>query len=206
MECPVCGMTIEESCVVCPGCGTALTGTVRRHYDLDFTEAEQNLAEDFRQIKKNYADSKGIPRGPRLNTERSLLLFVLLSLITLGLYGMWFIYQMSEDVNLACEGDGSYTSGFVPFLILSYVTLFIYVFFWCYKLGNRLHDNASRYGLQFKDTGSSILLWGTAGILLLLIGPFVAMYKLIRNTNQLCKAYNKVNGYPDKRPNRSGRR
>ena len=196
MQCPVYGATIEDTNTSCPMCGTDFTASYERQYDFDFTDAELNLAADFRQIRKNYADSKGMPRGYRLSTERSLLMFVLLTIFTAGIYGMWFIYCMSEDINQACEGDGDYTSGFVPFIILCYVTLFIYVFYWCYKLGDRLYDNAPRYGLKFKDTGKSILLWGTVGILLLALGPFIAMSKLIKHTNAICEEYNRVYGYP----------
>ena len=66
--------------------------------------------------------------------------------------------------------------------------------FWYYKLGNRLAANAPRYGMSFQENGTTIILWCIIGAFVCGIGPFVAMHILIKNTNAICAAYNRVNG------------
>ena len=128
--------------------------------------------------------------GP-LKTDRSLVMYILLSIVTCGIYGYYFLYCMARDVNIACEGDGQKTPGLLPFILLSFVTCGFYALFWYYNLANRLANNAPRYGLSFQENGTTVLLWYLVGLLLCGIGPYVAMYFLIKNTNAICDAYNR---------------
>ncbi len=130
-----------------------------------------------------------------LQTDRSLLTYILLSIITCGIYAYYFIYKMAHDVNCACEGDGEQTSGLVAFIVLSVITCGLYSAWWEYKLGNRLASNAPRYGLFFPETGTTVLMWRIIGVCLCGLGPFIAMNILIKNANKLCFAYNKEHGY-----------
>ena len=132
--------------------------------------------------------------GP-LKTDRGLLGYILLSILTCGIYSYYFIYSVAKDVNIACEGDGSKTGGLVKFILLSIITCGIYSWIWEYSLGNRLAANAPRYGLSFQENGTTILMWCIFGILLCGIGPFIAMNIIIKNTNSICMAYNRQNGY-----------
>lgn len=115
-------------------------------------------------------------------------------LITCGIYSYYFIYKMAKDINVACDGDGETTQGLVAFIVLSTITCGIYAWIWYYKLGNRLAANAPRYNLVFQENGTTILMWLIFGSLLCGIGPFVAMNILIKNSNQICAAYNRNMG------------
>ena len=130
----------------------------------------------------------------RISTNRSLVTYIVLSIVTCGSYGYYFLYTMARDVNIMCEGDGEQTSGLVVFIVLSMVTCGFYALYWYYKLANRLASNAPRYGLNFQENGTTVLLWYLVGILVCGIGPYVAMYFLIKNTNALAAAYNQSRG------------
>ena len=133
--------------------------------------------------------------GPRrLDTNRSLLLYILLSLVTCGIYAYYFIYCMARDVNTACDGDGQKTEGLLGFILLSLVTCGIYAFYWYYALGNRLAANAPRYGMSFQENGTTVLLWMVLGLFLCGLGPYFGMYILIKNTNAICNGYNYAHG------------
>lgn len=125
-----------------------------------------------------------------IDQNRSLLKYVLLSLVTCGIYGLYFIYKMAEDINVICAGDGKQTAGLLKFILLSLVTCGIYMYFWEYSLGNRLAENAPRYGKSFAENGTTVLMWQIFGSLLCGIGAFVAMHILIKNTNSLAQSYN----------------
>ena len=129
-----------------------------------------------------------------LKTDRSLLTYILLCLVTCGFYSWYFIYSVSKDVNIACQGDGNSTGGLGKFILLCLVTCGIYGVIWQYSLGNRLAANAPRYGLNFQENGTSVLMWCLFGSLICGIGPFIGMNIIIKNTNIICSAYNRYNG------------
>lgn len=157
----------------------------------DAHQAQQ--AQAARQAQAQ-AQAAGYPTATRIPTNRSLIAYILLSIITCGIYSYYFIYSIARDVNTMCREDGEKTGGLLAFILLSFVTCGFYGLYWEYKLGNRLAANAPRYGLTFQENGTSVLLWYLVGALLCGIGPWVAMHILIKNTNALAAAYNARNG------------
>ena len=130
----------------------------------------------------------------RLKADRSILAYIVLTLITCGIYSWYFIYTLARDVNVVCAGDGRSTAGLVKFILLGIITCGFYQVYWMYSLGNRLAANAPRYGQNFQENGTTILLWYLLGIFLCGLGPLVAMHIIIKNTNTLCGAYNYSHG------------
>jgi len=124
--------------------------------------------------------------------KRDLIWLIVLSGITFGIYGFYWTYKLAKDVNTICEGDENETSGLLKLIILSIITLGIYGVVWLYMLGDRLHDNAKRYGLEFKESGGTVVLWSVLGAIIV-IGPLIATHIIIKNTNALASRYNKKN-------------
>ena len=122
--------------------------------------------------------------------KRGLVSFVLLSMITGGIYGCWRIHVLARDMNLMCEGDGKKTRGFLAYFFLGLITFGIYDLIWLYMVGDRLYDNASRYNLTFKEAGGAVLLWFVLGSLVV-IGPFISLHIIFKNANALADEYNK---------------
>ena len=122
--------------------------------------------------------------------QRSLLTMLLLSFITCGIYGIIFWYSYSDDMNKVCNGDGKQTQNYLIVILLSIVTCGIYYWIWMYGVGNRLQENAPRYGMTFSENGSTVLLWMIFVSFLCFIGSFYAMYILIKNMNFLADRYN----------------
>lgn len=164
-------------------------------------QAKQEQQAQWTQQNAQYQAAPGQPVPPpmgyapyRLKADRSLVAYILLNFITCGIYGWYFLYALARDVNAVCAGDGKSTAGLVKLILLSFITCGIYSFFWYYNLGNRLAANAPRYGLNFQENGTTILLWLVLGSMLCGIGPFIAMHIIIKNTNTLCGAYNYQHG------------
>jgi hypothetical protein len=122
--------------------------------------------------------------------KRGLAGLIIFSIITFGIYGLYWTHKLAKDVNTICEGDGKKTSGFPKYFLLGIITLGIYGLVWLYKLGNRLQDNAPKYNLTFKESGGTILLWYIFGSFII-VGPIIAMHIIIKNTNALADEYNK---------------
>lgn len=127
--------------------------------------------------------------GP-LKTDRSLVLYILLGFLTCGIYQLYVFYTIMRDVNVACDGDGKHTPGLLEFILFGILTCGIYDLYWFYSVGNRLADNAPRYGLRFQENGTTLLLWMLIGSLLCFIGSYVGIYFLLNNVNAICNAYN----------------
>lgn len=131
----------------------------------------------------------------RVKEDRTLVEYILLSILTCGIYGYYFLYTMAQDANVVCAGDGKSTPGLLQFILLSMVTCGIYGWYWYYSLGNRLAENAPRYGMNFSENGTTVLLWLILGAWLCGLGQFVAMHILIINMNRLAHAYNDYISY-----------
>jgi hypothetical protein len=122
--------------------------------------------------------------------KRGLVSYILLSAITGSIYGLFRIHVLARDVNLMCNGDGKKTGGLLKYLLLGIITLGIYDLVWLYMLGDRLQDNAKRYNLSFKENGGTVLLWFLLGSFIV-VGPFIALHIIFKNTNALADEYNK---------------
>ncbi len=122
--------------------------------------------------------------------RRSLLIYILLTIVTFGVYAIYWQYRFAKDMNALCEGDGRKTRGVLFFFFITMVTFGIYAVVWYYGVGNRLRDNAPRYGASIATGGGIVLLWQTLGALLFGIGPFVALYLLMKGMNTLGDVYN----------------
>ena len=125
-----------------------------------------------------------------LNDKRSMLMILLLNIVTCGIFWYIALHEIAEDMNAICEGDREQTPGIVVFIVLSYVTGGLYTAWWYYKLGNRMQRNAPRYGLSFKESGTTLLIWNYAGCILCCAGPIIATSIILKNANALAAAYN----------------
>ena len=197
MFCSNCGTQIQDGERFCPNCGTPVGGNpdIKRFIP---DEMNGNLGgSDMTGMPGNAGaggnGGYGAARIP-LRTDRSLLICILLTIVTCGIYGLIFLYLLIQDVNTACNGDGEETPGFLLYLILSICTCGIYSFIWYYKLGNRLANNCRRYGYTVSEDGITVLLWMIFGYFLCGIGPFIAMNIIINQTNNVCMGYNRANG------------
>lgn len=122
--------------------------------------------------------------------QRSLLSLVLLSIITCGIYGIYFWYCYTEDINKVCEGDGKPSPNYIIVILLSIVTCGIYAYWWYYTQANRLQAIAPKYNLSFQENGTTVILWFLFGSLVCGIGPFIAMNIMIKNMNFIAVNYN----------------
>ena len=67
--------------------------------------------------------------------SRSIPIAIILSIVTFGIYGLYWLYCLASDVNTLTGEEDS--SGF-KVLILSIITLGLYELYWLYKVGERL--------------------------------------------------------------------
>ncbi len=101
--------------------------------------------------------------------ERSIGLAIVLTIVTCGIYGIYWLICLADDMNTLAD-DGENTSGGIVFL-LSLVTCGIYGVYWAYKQGQRVDTLKGNAG-------------GSTGILYLclnLFGLSIVTYALLQN-------------------------
>lgn len=153
-------------------------------------KANNQAGNDYNAYK--YTQDAGDFHG-MLKENRSLLLYILLNIVTCGLYNFYFVHTVSKDVNIACAGDGENTAGLLKYIILSVLTCGIYSIYWDYALANRTASNGHRYGYHIQENGSTVLLWMLLGWWICGLGYFVARNITIKNVNSVCRGYNNQN-------------
>lgn len=147
---------------------------------------------NYRQPQQPYVASQA-PVG-QLKTNRSLVKFILLSLVTFGIYSIVVMSSVSSDINvIASRYDGKKTMHFLLMsLVLSWLTLGIYPIVWYHMMSDRIGNELRRRGIAYDFNAGTFWLWGVLGTLIV-VGPFVYMHKLLKAMNLLSEHYN-VNG------------
>ena len=109
--------------------------------------------------------------------QRNIALCIILSIITCGIYGLYWIYKLTEDVN-TLKGDPNATSGGIV-ILLGIITCGIYMWYWLYKQGDNLDQIKASRGLP---AGNSGILY----LILAIVGLGIISYALMQNgLNQL---------------------
>lgn len=103
--------------------------------------------------------------------ERNIVLCIVLSLITCGIYSIvWFI-SLTDDVRVA-SGDNTLSGG--KAFLFTIITCGIYSFFWAYKMGKAMAIAKAKDGINGED--NSVLY-----IILQIFGLGIVNYCLIQN-------------------------
>ncbi|MGL5869999.1 DUF4234 domain-containing protein [Clostridium chrysemydis] len=122
--------------------------------------------------------------------QRNFWILILLNLVTCGIYGIVFMYQYTQDLNRVCKNTGKESINYLLVILLSIITCGIYYYVWIFQQGNRMQETGFKNHLNIQENGSILVLWNILGSFLCGIGPFVAMYIMVKNMNILADAYN----------------
>ena len=130
----------------------------------------------------------------KLKTNRGLLKFFFLSMITCGIYGIVTMSEVTEDINIiASRYDGRRTMHYCLItLLFSWLTLGIAPLVWAHRMCDRIGNELARRGIAYRFGTGTFWGWGFFGSLIL-VGPFVYVHKLLRAMNLLATHYN-MNG------------
>lgn len=137
------------------------------------------------------SNSSSYGRVGMLNTNRSLLKFLLLGALTLGIYPLVIMSGISTDINtIASRHDGKKTMHYcLMFFLVSWLTFGIGSLVWCHRLCTRIGDELRRRGIYYDFGAGTYWGWGFFGSLIV-VGPFVYVHKLLKAMNLLCEDYN----------------
>lgn len=127
-----------------------------------------------------------------LRTNRGLLKYILLSIITLGIYSIVCLSHVSEEVNLvASKHDKRHTMHYcLIYFIFSWLTLGIVPLVWWHRICNRIGTDLEVRAIDYPFGSGTWWGWGFFGSLIV-VGPFIFYHKLFKAMNQLNESYNK---------------
>ena len=87
--------------------------------------------------------------------KRNIVMYVILTLVTCGLFGLFWMIVLNDD-SLAAAGEFGTSGGTV--VILTLVTCGIYGIYWSYQLGQRVDRINAGYGRYTDNSGLLYLL------------------------------------------------
>ncbi len=149
--CSKCGTQCEDEQKFCPSCGAPLDGGNVGNQTVN------NI-----NVNVNGKPAVGI-------LPRNIAVCIILSIITCGIYGLYWIASVNDQVNALTEEKNATTGGMV--ILFSIITCGIYELYWMYKMGERTD--------KLKGvTGSSSILY----LILSLIGFSIVPLCLIQDT------------------------
>lgn len=124
------------------------------------------------------------------NTSRGLVKLIILNILTFGIYGLFVMSHVSEEINsIASPHDGRHTMHYLLVsFVLSAISLFIVPVVWNHRLCNRIGNELSYRNLGYSFGASAFWLWNVLGAFII-IGPFVYRHKLLKAMNLLNKDY-----------------
>lgn len=103
--------------------------------------------------------------------QKNIAICIILSIVTCGIYGLYWFVCITDDVNAAAEEQG--TTGVVA-LLLSIITCNLYGLYWAYKMGEKIDAIKTRRGLVASNSGVLYLI-------LCFLGLGIVTYALIQN-------------------------
>lgn len=152
--CPNCGKEIAEGVAYCNHCGAAVNGEKASNPQINVTINNQSA-----------------PMPAPVIPNRSIVLAIVLSLITCGIYSIYWFIVMTDEANALSNENG--TSGALAFLF-SLLTCGIYEIYWNYKMGQKMYKAGQLRGINISDNSVVYLLLG-------LFGLSIISYALIQN-------------------------
>ncbi len=185
MICNNCGNNYDDNNNFCPHCGARNTGnSYQTNYNQSgYNQNEYNQNDYNNQNNQGYNYNFGTPQQNWNNTygtgygvniqKRDILVSALLTIITCGIYGIFWFINIVDDLNYA-SGHTEEQSGVMVF-IFSIITCNIYFLYWMYKAGDKVNEMKQRNGIP-TDSSSGILY-----LLCCFLGGGVVTYCIIQS-------------------------
>ena len=104
-----------------------------------------------------------------MGTNRNIVLCIIFTIITCGIYGIYWFVKMTDETN-AMSGNDTLANG-VMALVLTIITCGLYSIYWNYQMGQKVDR------INGVDNGSSGILYLILGI----VGLSIVVYILAQD-------------------------
>lgn len=93
--------------------------------------------------------------------SRSCIMWIILTIVTFGIFGFVWIYQLNKDIE-SLEGKDE-PSGVWP-IILTLIFSYFYLIYWSYTRGNSLERCSLGFGYTMKNVGVIAMICAIIGL------------------------------------------
>lgn len=135
--CTKCGNELRNKDLYCSKCGTKVEKEIK----------------EAKEVKDTSSDEVG---GNFTINKRDIATQIILTVITCGLYGLYWIATITDDVNMLNE-DNNNTSG-ITVVLLSILTCGLYLIYWNYDTGRKLYELGKKYDKEIADNSIVYLI------------------------------------------------
>ena len=186
--CTNCGQQLNDGAAFCTNCGQQLGGA--NPQPQQFQAQPQQQYNQYQQNAGAYNNMGGMPVA-QLKTDYSAAKYILLSLVTCGIYGLIQTANIADDVDtVTTRYDNKKLMNFwLVYLLLAPVTCGIFAIVWNHQLADKVGNELKRRGLGIDFGAKTYWLWNVLGSLIL-VGPIIYLVKLIDAVNALNADFN----------------
>ena len=93
--------------------------------------------------------------------ERNIVVCIVLSIITCGIYGIYWFITLTDD-SARANNDPDFTG--VKAFIFTLITCGIYSIYWNYKIGKELYEANQKHGINASDNSVLYLILSIFGL------------------------------------------
>lgn len=138
----------------------------------------------------SYDDEARNYKAPKLTTNRNMWKFMILNILTLGIYSLCFFIPFSYELDkVSPPREKDKTLSFLAAYILSIFTFSIVMMAWHYHIAQRIEEALSERGVAEDFGTGDFWMWYVFGSFIL-VGHFIYLHKLCKAMNALCEDYN----------------
>ncbi len=152
MKCNYCGNEFNSG-NFCPHCGATTQN--------DQTSVSPTTSQNYYQ-NQNQNQNRNIYSGPSMVQKRSIATCIILSLVTCGIYGIFWFINLTNDTK-CLSNDATCPSGGTAFLFCL-LTFGIYGIYWAYKQGERIDAARTSKGLAPTNQGAIYIIFSVIGL------------------------------------------
>ena len=125
-----------------------------------------------------------------IKDDRSFIKLLLLSIVTFGIYELWYLHHWTKDINTLCKDDGKNNEGVLLYILFTFLTCGLFPVFWWFKAADRLSRAAVREGVAVDISGGKVLALCIVGMFTWGIFIWYAQYLVMQATNDVAVNYN----------------
>lgn len=152
--CPRCNTECRNDAVFCHKCGYVLDQSMEKD-KIDEKTEDQGVS---REITPAPVINSGNGGNRTSNIpNRNIALCVVLSIVTCGIYGIYWMIMLNDEINEAAEDYDALSGGLV--FLLSIVTCGIYSIYWAYRMGQKVDK------IDETSNGNSAILYLVLSVL-----------------------------------------
>lgn len=160
MFCKNCGQQIPDGVAFCPNCGTAVAVNEGAQPEQPAQE-QNNTYQSYTAPEQNYSAPQGgysqpvysaQPSRPSIES-RNIATAIILSIVTCGIYSIYWIYTMIRDTNIVTGNEDETTLQVILCLFIPFYSLY-----WLYTRDKRLLEAGAKYGVNVSDNSVIMLI------------------------------------------------